>query len=101
VTRSRAAGLGLPLLAFAAPLVPSVVAIAYLIGGDGITHFCPTYREPGFPANACFPSLFHWLTGSDLLVISVSWIMAAALIYVGLLGWALVLRHSHARVGSA
>ncbi len=94
VARDRGGGLGLSLLAFAAPLVPSVGAIAYLIGGDGVWHFCPTYREPGFPANACFPSLFHWLTGSDLLVISVSWIMAAALVYTGLLGWALALRHA-------
>jgi hypothetical protein len=73
------------------PAVLAVGSVAYLLGGDGILHFCPIYREPLFPANACLPTLFHALTGSDLLVITVSWAVVAATIYVALLGWSLAL----------
>ena len=73
------------------PVALAVGSVAYLLGGDGIAHFCPNYREPLFPANACFPTLFHALTGSDLLVISVAWAIVAAAIYAGLLGWSLAL----------
>ncbi len=72
------------------PVVPAVAVVAYLMGGDGIPHFCPSHAYP-ILGYACLPALFHGLTGSDPIVISVSWLAVAALAYVGLLGWGLAL----------
>jgi hypothetical protein len=70
------------------PLLPAAGAVAYLLSGDGITHYCPSQADP-LVGSACLPTLAHGLTGSDPIVIGLSWLLVGALIYVGLLGWSL------------
>lgn len=64
------------------PLLPAVGVVAFLMGGDGITHFCGS-------GTTCLPTPFHDLTGSSPTVIWTAWVFVCVMTYFGLLGWAL------------
>ena len=79
----------------ALPVIPAVGVVVFLMGGDGIAHYCAshTYSILG----ACLPGLFgdlvgaHGLTGVGLIALWASWLGVAAATYVGLLSWSLAL----------
>lgn len=82
----------------ALPVVPAVGVVSFLMGGDGITHYCASDTYPIL--GSCLPGLFgdlvgaHGLTGVGLLALWVSWLGVAAATYVGLLGWSLALGYA-------
>jgi hypothetical protein len=77
------------------PVLPAVGVVAFLMGGDGIAHFCgsdlvSTYWPTALPFRTCLPTPFHDLTGSSPTAIWIAWVLVGLMTYVGLLGWALV-----------
>jgi hypothetical protein len=69
------------------PVLPAVGVVAFLMGGDGIVHFC---GDDLLFTNTCLPTPFHELTGSRPTVIWITWIAVGALTYIALLGWPLL-----------
>jgi hypothetical protein len=72
------------------PVLPAVGGVMFLMSGDGITHFCPSYPYP-LVGYTCLPSIDGSVTGSDPIVVLISWLVVGATAYVGLLGWGLAL----------
>jgi len=59
------------------PVLPAVGVVVFLMSGDGITHFCPSYPYP-LVGYACLPSLAGSVTGSDPIVVMLSWLVVGA-----------------------
>jgi hypothetical protein len=67
-------------------VIPAAGIVAFLMSGDGITHYCSSVQQP-LAGYECLPTLSHALTGSEPIPILLSWTAVGVVAYVGLLGW--------------